>query len=140
MDIGKWFHRLFNPHCPDCRAEYEAARMEEHERREESKVCVSCDMLKQMNDHLRMDNEKLMRRLLDKPEPETIQEAKPMQTRPVALPWRVRQQMLEAEDRKKAELIRKAPKPLEVVSTEELEKDLDIASAAREAEAATTKS
>lgn len=142
MELGKWFHRLFNPHCPDCRAEYEAARMEEHEKREESKVCVSCDMLKEQLNIANTEKERLLARLLDKPETPKPVETAPKITRPVALPWRVRQQMLEKEDRERAKLLANAPKPLMEVtkeSTEDLEKELDIASAAREAEATNQK-
>lgn len=100
----------------------------------QEKICESCETLKQMNDHLRMDNEKLLRRILEKPEPEIQTPVEPQITRPKTLPWRVKQQMLEQEDRARARALRNAPK--EDVKTDELEKELGIAEQSREAEAA----
>lgn len=99
-------------------------------------VCESCEALKQMNDHLRMDNEKLLRRILEpKVEPERIVAPEPMVPIHRNVPWRVKQQMLEAEDRQKANALRQAAKPDN--SIEALEKDLDLAAKERENEAAT---
>ena len=69
-----------------------------------------------------------MDRLLAKPEPEVPREFKEI-TQPKNIPWNVRRQMLESEDREKARLMREAPKP---ISTAELEQELDVAGKERE--------
>jgi hypothetical protein len=48
---------------------------------------------------------------------------------PKNIPWNVRRQMLEREDRERAKLMKAAPKP---ESVEDLEKELDLASTQRE--------
>ncbi len=116
---GNWIHRLFNPHCPDCKEE-----------REDSMVCESCETLKQQLEIANYEKKQLMDRILEKPALESKPELREV-TVPRAVPWPVRRQMLEAEDREKARLMREAPKP---VSTEDLEKELDIAAKAREAQ------
>lgn len=117
--MSNWFHRFLNPHCPHCLDEDK-----------ENKVCSSCEILKQQLELMTLQNNKLLDRLTAKPEPEPIREP-PQITPPRNIPWSVRRQMLEAEDREKARLMREAPKP---VTTEELEKELDIATAQREVE------
>lgn len=118
----KWIHHIFNPHCPECREE-----------REREIVCPSCEILKVQVEKLTYDNEKLLNRILEKPE---IEPEKPRVeiTPPRNIPWNVRRQILEKEDREKARLMRDAPKP-DKISTEDLEKELDIAARNREAEA-----
>lgn len=114
-----WLHHLLNPHCPECREE-----------REDTRICQSCETLKSQLEIANLEKQKLLDRLLEKPQPEIPRE--PVQvTRPVHVPWNVRRQMLEAEDRRKAQLMKQAPQP---ISTEDLEKELDVASEAREAE------
>lgn len=112
-----WFHRFLHPHCPDCREE-----------REDSKVCRSCETLKEQIESIRSENKRLLDRLLEKPAPEPEQKSVEI-TRPINIPWNVRKQMLEAEDRERAKLLRNAPKP---IPTEDLEKDLEIAATQRE--------
>jgi hypothetical protein len=105
------------PHCPDCKEE-----------RENSKVCSSCEILKQQLESVNYEKNRLLDRIMEKPIPEVV--SKPMEpTRPVNIPWNIRRQMLESEDREKAKLLAQAPKP---ISTEELEKELDVASEKRE--------
>ena len=113
--MSNYFHKLFNPHCPHCKEELEYAR-----------VCLSCETLRAQLEISRIENKRLLDRILEKPQPEPV--SVPMEpTRPVSVPWNVRRQMLEAEDREKARILRSAPIP-----TEELEKDLDLATAQRE--------
>lgn len=115
MATNNCIHRFLNPHCPHCKEE-----------REESKVCLSCETLKQQLDRVNYENEKLLNKLLAEPKVEIT--SQPMEpTRPMNIPWNVRKQMLEAEDREKAKLIYNAPKPIE-----DLEKELDVASEKRE--------
>ena len=114
---SNWFHRLLNPHCPHCVEEYE-----------KDLVCPSCEILKQQLDVANLEIRRLLDKILEKPEPEPVREP-PQITIPRNIPWSVRRQMLEAEDREKARLMKEAPKP---VSTEDLEKELNIAATERE--------
>ena len=94
--------------------------------------CQTCEILRIQLDESNRERRELLHKLLDKDKPESVtpvkeEELRPM--RPQFTPWRVRQQMLEAEDRKQAQLIRdkqremaEARKP----GIEELEKYLDI--------------
>lgn len=112
---GNWIHRLFNPHCPSCHDEM---------------ICNSCELLKGQLEVANHEKNRLLDRLLEKPAVDIP--APPMEvTRPHNIPWAVRRQMLESEDREKARLMREAP--VAKISTEDLEKELDIASATREA-------
>ena len=97
-----------------------------------NKVCSSCEILKEENNALRLDNQRLLDRILEKPtpEPERMVAPEPI-TRPrMHMNWKVKQQMLEAEDRQRAAAMRNAAQPDTV---EDLEKELDIVSAEREA-------
>ena len=81
-----------------------------------------------------------MSRLLEKPTiiPEREQ-APPMKVpiNPRSMPWNVRRQMLESEDREKARAQREAPKPDAAIPTKEevaeFEKEVNDAEATREA-------
>jgi hypothetical protein len=116
--IYNWFHKFLNPHCPHCKEEQEYAR-----------TCFSCETLRTQIEISRIENKRLLDRILEKPTVETpsLQPMEP--TRPLNIPWNVRRQMLESEDREKARLMAQAPKP---ISTEELEKELDVATEKRE--------
>lgn len=98
--MSNFFHRLFNPHCPECRDELR-----------ESKVSEVEEALKRENARMQEMIDRLFDRLLEKPEV-VVDERKPASTvKPSHIPWRIRQQMLENEDREKARLLRDAPKP-----------------------------
>jgi hypothetical protein len=88
--------------------------------------CATCEVLKETLSIERQFNQVLLQKLLDKGKPEPLQEVeeKPVPIQPQFIPWRVRQQMLEAEDRKKAELMR--AKGAEI---EKLEKELGVTNA-----------
>ena len=112
--MGNFLHRLFNPHCPECRLELE---------------CPNCDVLKEQLLFERSNNEKLMKSLLElvNPTPKVSNDVEVrLPLSPKNMPWSVRQQMLEAEDRKKFELIRaKTSEQTESTkSTEQLEKEI----------------
>ena len=116
----------------DIRSESKAKQLE---LTSEDKVCQSCETLKMQLEIANFEKEKLLNRLLEKPEApaETVA---PEVTRPRMVPWNVRRQMLEREDREKARILKNAPKPdSEKADVAELEKELDIASAEREAQA-----
>ena len=115
--MSNWFHKFFNPHCPHCKEELEYAR-----------VCLSCETLRAQLEISRLENKRLLDRILEKPEPEAPRAPVEISV-PKNIPWNVRKQMLEAEDRERARLLRQAPKP---ESVEDLEKELDIAATQRE--------
>lgn len=104
--------------------------------RERNKICPSCETLKEIIATERFEKKQLLDKLtLEKP---PVMEEPPANMTPIQsrmIPWRVKRQLLEAEDRKKAELLRNAPKPdAEVV---DLEQELGLAEKARESEAVT---
>ncbi len=79
---------------------------------------------------VRDENDRLLDRILEKPV-QPVESDKPASiTKPVNVPWRVRQQMLEEQDRLKASLLKNAPQPS--VSVETLEKELGVDDAVRE--------
>lgn len=110
--------------------------------REEEKPCESCETLKQQLEIANYEKEKLLNRIMEKPEPERTTAPEPQAVRPKMVPWHVRRQMLEREDRERARLMREAPKTdkeiAETAKTDvaELEKEMDIASAEREKQTA----
>jgi len=113
----KWLHHLLNPHCPDCKEE-----------REDSKVCESCETLKAQLALSNHEKERLLNRLLEKPNENQVTstpDVKPLLPSS-GIPWRVRRQALESEDREKAKLLKTKE------SVEDLEKELGIAEEARE--------
>lgn len=117
----KWLHHLFNPHCSECRDELE-----------ESRICDSCETLKLQISRLERENERLLNRILEKPIEEPKQEITDLKPiLPKMIPWRIRKQMLEEEDRVKAKLMRQSEE-VNKQSTEELEKELKIAEQERE--------
>jgi hypothetical protein len=85
--------------------------------------CEACEILREQLTKSERERSELLHRLLDKdksePPPATQEEYKPIT--PQFTPWRVKQQMLEAEDRKKAQLMRDKAKEIE-----ELEKELGV--------------
>ena len=94
--------------------------------------CEACEILRSSLDESNRERKELLHRLLDKdktePPPLAEIELKPIgQTH---VPWRVRQQMLEAEDRKAAELMRAKEKEMQshprIKDIEELEKELGL--------------
>ena len=85
--------------------------------------CATCEVLRLQLDESNRERRMLLDKLLDKgkpePSPAVVEEFKPIT--PQFVPWRVRQQMMEAEDRKKAELLKKRADEIG-----ELEKELAI--------------
>lgn len=100
----------------------------------EETICKTCETLKEQMSILNHEKEKLLNRLLERPEvePERIEAPEPQAVKPRMVPWNVRRQMLEREDREQAKILKNAPKPDSKVSTEDLEKALDNAAAERE--------
>ena len=115
--MANWFHRFFNPHCEHC--------MEERREVKLDTKCESCDTLRRQLEIANHQNEQLLTRLIEKPAP-AIETREPVAiSRPKNIPWNLRKQMLEAEDRHAAKLMREAPKPDTVkVDVEDLEKEI----------------
>ena len=114
----KWIHHLFTPHCQNCREEKELTL-----------VCKSCNVLSTLLEQERFTNKKLLDQIIElsTPRVETVHQVSvdDKDLRPKVTPWRVKQQALEAEDRKKAEILKK----LEV---EKMENKIGIVSESEE--------
>lgn len=99
-------------------------------------VCDSCETLRHQLEIANYEKKQLLERILEKPEPvkDPVRNETPMLV-PRNVPWNVRRQMLEAEDRAKAKLMKDAPKPdneTEKKETEQFEKELKDATERRE--------
>lgn len=143
-----WIHRLLNPHCEHClrlqlirEGKLDILDRLDEAKREE-KNCESCDTLRRQLEIRNHEYEQLLQQILNPPKPEVVQQKPVDVTRPTNVPWRLRRQMLETEDRKAAELMNKAPKPQEVPPTvtggsdvEQLEKELGVDDALRPSDA-----
>lgn len=85
--------------------------------------CEACEILREQLHRSEVERNELLHRLLDRDKPEPLstekEEFKPIT--PQYVPWRVRQQMLEAEDRKAAVTLRNREKEIA-----ELEKELGV--------------
>jgi len=70
--------------------------------------CESCDILRMQLAESNAERRDLLHRLLEpkQVEPPSIQSEEPVAITPQFTPWRVRQQILEQEDRQKAKLMR----------------------------------
>lgn len=117
--MANWLHRLLNPHCPDCIND-----------REEKKFCQSCETLNMQLARVTEENKFLLNKLLT-PETMIVVDNKKEDDKVILPrthnPWRVKQQMLETEDREKAKIMKSAPKPQPVPSTtssDDLEKEI----------------
>lgn len=85
--------------------------------------CESCEILREQLAKSDAERRELLTRLLDrdKPEPSPVMEEELKPITPQFIPWRVRQQMLEAEDKKKAQLLKDRANEIS-----ELEKELGV--------------
>ena len=85
--------------------------------------CEVCEVLRTQLDESNRERKELLTRVLNptQSEPLSVKEEEPQPIRPQVIPWKVRQQMLESEDRKQAQLMRDKKKEIE-----ELEKELGI--------------
>jgi hypothetical protein len=120
-----FFHKLFNPHCPHCKAD-----------EEDNKVCTSCEVLKLQLNIVNAEKERLLEALLEKPkpdlEPRKLSQDELERVKPKMMTWNMRRQMLEAEDRETAKLMRKREESLANLKrkpTDELEKELGVTNA-----------
>lgn len=119
MRIKDWFHHLLEPHCPDCKFEREIERQ-----------CKNCDTLRDLLEIEKFEKRELLRSILaDKNAlPEQKYEGTPQEVRPKTVSWRVRREMLEQEDRVKAQAIQRQQGEEKAAkqSVEELEKELGV--------------
>jgi hypothetical protein len=92
--------------------------------------CQTCAVLRAQLEKSDRERSELLSRLLDK-DKETPEGGKPEELVPIKpqfIPWRVRQQMLEAEDRKKAQLMKDKQNEMNDARISELEKELGVGS------------
>lgn len=87
-----FIHRFLNPHCPDCI---------------QASECKSCETLRFALEQAIYEKKLLLLDKLIHPvnEPESVQQEIKSINRGTT-PWRVRQQILESEDREKAKILR----------------------------------
>jgi hypothetical protein len=116
---------MFNWYKEFLQIRYEAAERKlrlEHEHQEKRSVCNSCEVLKTALDRANYEKEQMLIRFTAKPE--VIEREPPVMTQIPArqIPMRVKMQMMEAEDRQKALLLRKQKEN----STAALEKQMGI--------------
>jgi len=128
----KWIHQLLNPHCEQCRDE-----------KEDSSICKTCEILKVQLEVSNSEKRLLLAAIIPQPKVETTTNpVNPEAIRGRHIPFNVRRQMLEAEDRREAALIAAKQKEIAEVpkddsikttisipqsqSVEELEKELEI--------------
>jgi len=85
--------------------------------------CMSCELLREQLHKSDAERKDLLHRLLDSKNPEPpstpVEDYQPIT--PQFIPWRVRQQMLEQEDRVKAKLTKE-----KAVEIDQLEKELGV--------------
>lgn len=86
--------------------------------------CPTCEVLREQLTKSEAERRELLHKLLEKdtPEPLVPDKEEPRAITPQFIPWRVRQQMLEQEDRHKASLLRNKQKEID-----DLEQELGIA-------------
>lgn len=88
--------------------------------------CESCEILKVELQRVNIEKERLLNRLLEKPIDPPVNNPVDI-TPPRQIPWAVRKQMLQAEDREKARLMREAVKPDDSkIDVKDLERELNI--------------
>lgn len=88
--------------------------------------CESCELLRLMLDESNRERKELLHRLLEPAKVESLQSTKeeePIPITPQYTPWRVRQQLLEQEDRAKAKLMKERARDID-----KLEKELGVVS------------
>src|SRR5262245_16004687 len=101
--------------------------------------CNTCEVLRFQLDESNRERRELLNRLLDRDKPESVVKTDEKELTPITpsfVPWRVRQQMLEQEDRKAAQLLAQKKKEMAEAkntevrnpSIEALEKELEIPS------------
>ena len=116
--IAKFIHEFTHPHCDEC---------------SHDKVCKSCETLERQLEIANEDKKKLLEIILERnkiSENDTTSKTETEPIKPRMIPWSVRKNLLEAEDREKARILRSQDP--EQKKIEELEKEIGIASGAKE--------
>lgn len=119
--MANWLHRLFNPHCPQCLAD----KLED--------VNPVVEELKTELASLRYDRDRLLKHILDQSQPSSTNanlpndfpNEEPIRIGNKPMPFAVRRQMLEAQDRAEATRIAEFKKNQEAAISE-LEKNLKL--------------
>lgn len=111
--VANFFHRLFNPHCAQCR---------------EDAHCKNCDTLREILNEERYEKRRLIDKLLpNEPEQMPVATPAPLQLRKQYVPWRVRAAELEQEDKARlSSLEAQKAQILPVKSVEQLEEELGV--------------
>lgn len=120
--IAKFFHEFANPHCSHC---------------EGDKICQSCETLKEQLAAANIEKNKLLDLILEKNKVVNEEPAKEIDyqsVKPKYIPWNVRKELLEAEDRERARIQRDklAPNSKEQKEIDKLEQEIGIAPGATE--------
>jgi len=90
----------------------------------EPSACPVCEVLREQLANSERERRELLQRALAPPVSESVPSVKEEELKPIGqtfIPWRVRQQMMEAEDRKRAQLMKDR-----TVEISNLEKELGI--------------
>lgn len=90
--------------------------------------CKACEVLKQQIDYLQRQNQYLLDRLLHKDEPTPVNtpEDAPIKINTSRfVPWTVRRQMLEQEDRAKAKILKEREAEIQELEKEVLETKIE---------------
>jgi hypothetical protein len=121
----RWLHHLFQPHCRECLDEL-------HEKNR----CEVCEELRSILNNERHEKKQLLDAIIAYVDSKNLKpELEPTTIEPVLpriIPWRVKQQILEEQSRREADIRRQqreeeAKANMNPVSIEQLEKELAIA-------------
>lgn len=112
-----WIHHLFNPHCAECGLE-----------KIEASTCQSCETLKLLLDQERHEKKMLLEFILEQNRPK-LEVVKPQQdytdvNTQRQISWNARRLILEADDRIKANLLKRHAAENSKLSTEKLEEEI----------------
>ena len=92
-------------------------------------TCLTCEVLRDQLDESNRERKELLTLLMEKnkPEPPSPQLSREELTpiRPQHVPWRVRQQLFEQEDRRTAQLLREKSKELTPAKRQEVEASIE---------------
>lgn len=119
-----WLHHLFNPHCVECRSE-----------RQENSICQTCEVLTTQLARSNVEKDNLLsqiERMANPSVPAEVPVETPEPLKPRVIPWAVQRNIMEAEDRHKAKLMRDAiadekdGKKKSEQSIEDLEREVGI--------------
>lgn len=114
-----WIHHLLNPHCPECEADREDEWQKKH-------TCQNCESLLLIIEKQRTDYQNLVEKVMRAPEQVDNRPEHEVQPQPITrfVPWHLRRQMMELEDKKKASELKKVEPAQPKQTTEELEQEL----------------